>query len=248
MSKKLFQHIASEPELKGACEKITAETLKVFKGADLFNGLTKNYVPKESDGDPLPPEKKELVTTVEKRLDWMRPFIEKMIDYEVTRDKTNTSAKADIRVGDVALAKDVPVTTLLSLEGRLKALRNVYDSMPTLDMSKRWELEAGTVDVFRHGPVLQYRTAKKTKVVVLHVPTKEHPAQVKDVVEDVMIGTFDTTYTSGAVMPGVKASLLGRIDRLIEAVKDARMRANEVQVEGVAIGEALFDFIHGKKD
>ena len=243
MSKKLHHHIVIEPELKGSLEKQRNETLKVFKGGNLFEGFIKNYTPKEDSGDPLQKEEKKVVTTVHERLKWTEKFIVSMLDYEITRDHCNQTANADLVVDGVVLVKNVPVSTLLSLEGRLKQIREVYDAMPTLDMSRPWEKVDGENHTYKYD-IKTYRTAKKTVPVILYAATDKHPAQVKDVVEDVMIGTFDTTHFSGAVHPGIKASYLTRIDKLIESVKKARMHANEVEVNDRTIGLELFKYIN----
>ena len=129
----------------------------------------------------------------------------------------------------------------------MQEVREYYDAVPTLDTAKRWEKVEGTTDQFRHGPIKQYRTAKQTKGVVLYPHTEKHPAQVKEVTEDVTIGTFETTTYSGAIHPGDKAALLGRIDKMIVAVKEARMKANEQDLESVKVGKSIFDYIHSRK-
>lgn len=244
MAKKLFQHIAVEPELKGAHEKMRAETLKVFKGSDLFVGFSKEYSPKDADGDKLPPERKEVVTTVNKRLEWTSKSVIELLDYEMTKDVANMQAKASLEVDGKVIAENVPATTLLSLEKRLREVREYYDAIPTLDMAKAWKPEDNS-DIFKFGPVVQNKTAKKTVALTLAPATKEHPAQVKDFVEDVTIGHFETMNFSGALHPGNKAGYIERIDKLIVAVKGARMRANEVATTDAKIGKSIFDYIHG---
>lgn len=243
--RKLYQHIITESDVKNGAEKIKAETLKVFKGRDLFEGLHKEYLPKDASGDMLPTEEKEVVTTVAERLAWTEAKLVELFDFELTKDATNMSAKADLEVDGHVIATGVPVTFLLSLEKRLTEIRNCYDAIPTIDMSKKWE-EGGRKGIRKFGPVEQYRTAKKTVAVTLAPATDKHPAQVKAETEDVQIGKFMTTYYSGASHPKEKADLLSRVDRLIEATKRARMKANEVEVTEQNIGKGIFEFINGK--
>lgn len=244
-TRKLYQHIIIENEVKGAAEKITNETLKVFKGRELFEGFHREYQPKDVAGDQLPTESKEVVTTVEERLAWTEGKVAELLDFELVKDAANMAAKADLVVGERALAKDVPATYLLALEKRLREIRSYYDAIPTIDMSKKWE-DGGKPGHRKHGPVDQYRTAKKTIPVVLRQETKEHPAQVKAETEDVQIGKFLTTYFSGSAHPKDKAEWIGRIDRLIAATKRARMQANEAEVGEQKIGKEIFDYIHGR--
>ena len=238
---KLFQWIASEKELKGLYDKIRLESLKVMKGADLFTGLVKTYVPLTEGTPILPGESKEVVTTAMKRLRYHKDSVVKMLDYELTRDSGNTLAQADLVIDGVTVAKAVPVTFLLSATTRMRAEREILDAMPTLDMSKKWEPVGN--EVFKHGPVFTNREEKKTVPVVLHPPTKEHPAQIKEVTEVKVIGKFDLTVFNGAIHPGLKAALLERLDKVINALKDARLRANEQTVTEQKIGDKLYDYI-----
>lgn len=246
MATKLHQHLITETDTRNGYEKLRNETLKVFKGESLLEGLNRTYRPKDEGGDPLAEEKKEVTTTVPERLAWTRKPAVRQIDFEATRDVANTKAKADLEVNGTVIAKDLPATFLLSLEKRLREIRDYYDAIPTLDMAITWE------DTQHRGiwknQTKQFRTAKKLVPVVLYEATEKHPAQVKEATEDVMIGIFETTKFSGKVHPGTKAGWLERIDVLIEATKKARMKANEQEVTPVQLAEKLFDFIHEDED
>jgi hypothetical protein len=244
-TKKLHIHLGLESGFKGAFYKMQAETVSVFKDHDQVKGLVKEYTPKDEGGEPLAREEKKCVTCVRERLNWTRESAIALLDYELTKDTANQEATADLVVDGEVLATSVPVTTLLSLEKRLQEIRGVYNIIPTLDMSKDWQLIEGGEGYYKHGPVKQYRTAKKTTPVVLYAATKEHPAQVKEVVEDVTIGTFETTHISGASTASIKARLMERIDKLIMAVDSARRYANESEVKDRSIGRALFNYVHG---
>lgn len=247
MAQKQYQLVSVEPEKKDAYQKIVAETLKVFKGGDLFKAFEKTYKPKNNDGEPLPPNSKQMVTTVPEKLAYTELTVAAMLDYEISRDKTNQKAAADIVVDGIVLAKAVPVITLIALEKRLKEIRNYYNAIPTLDLSQKWEPAKGYKDRHQVGPFVTYRSEKKTEAVILAAATDKHQAQVKEVVREVQIGEYSETQQSGELHPGEKAELLGRIDTLIENVKKARTKANEVEVEEGKIGKQLFDFIHKRK-
>jgi hypothetical protein len=240
-NRKLFQHIASEKELSGQVNVIEKETLKVFDGSSLFQGLTKTFVPLVEGLPILPGEQKEVVTTVGKRLRYHVGFAAKMFDYELVRDAANQKAKADLVIDGKVAAKDLPVTFLLSAETRMRAQREIFAKMPALDMSRKWE-KAGN-ELWKHGPNFINREEKKTEPVVMYHATKEHPAQIKEVVTSKVVARFDCTDFSGAVHPGLKAAILERMDKVIEALKAARLRANELEVEERAIGDTLFEYI-----
>lgn len=243
---KLHQHIAIEKEIQGAAEKIKNETVKLFKAGSHFKGFVKVYTPKDDSGDPLPREEQEVVATVPKRIDWTTRKLIAVIDHEATKDLTNMEAKADLVVDGETIATGVPATTLLGLEKKLRDIRSVYDLIPTLDMSNKWQPSDGEKDIYVYVPPEQYRTAKKTEAVVMAEATDKFPAQIKDVVVDRVVGTFASKHFSGAVPPGKKAQWIENIDRLIEAVKQARQEANEAEVREAKIGKKVFDFIHGK--
>jgi len=242
---KLFQLIAVEDKVKKAFEKIKQETLKVFNGRHLFEGIVKHYEPNKADGDPIPEERKEMVTTVVDRLAWTEAKAIEFIDGEASKELTNTVAKADIVVDGVILAKGVPVTVLMPLAKRLQEVREYYDLIPTLDLAVKW---GGTGDKNKYSHVVtKYRTEKVTVPLILHPATDKHPAQVKEVVKDVQIGTWTETFFSGMAHPGDKAEWLGRIDKLITAVIKAREQANDIEVRDLPLGKVMFDFVHARK-
>lgn len=247
MAMKLFHHLAVGQDVKGGYHKIRNETVGHFKKKDIFEGLDKEYRPLEEGGQPLERQQKEVITTVQERLAWTKKKAVAFIDFELVRDKANTVAVADLVVDGKVLAKGLPATFLLALEKRLDDMREYYDVVPTLDLSKKWE-ESGQIGVFRHGPVKTFRTAKKTISITIAKATKEHPEQAKAMTEDVTIGCFDSVYFSGMVHARDKAEWLGQIDKLLEVVKKARQQANDVVVDEGKIGETIFDFIHGKGD
>jgi hypothetical protein len=242
---KQHQLVVTKDEVSGAYNKMRQETLHVFAGGDLFKGVTKDYTPGDAEGDQLPPEKKNVVTTVKDRLEWTEKSVCAMLDFEASRDKTNQKAVADLEVDGVLLYKALPVPFLLSLETKLQEIRAYYDAAPTLDLAKDWTKEGN--GIFKNGPHDQGRYLKKTRPVEMSKATDKHPAQIQAVIDDVRVGTWTTTYRSGESHPGEKAEWLGRIDKLIAATKKARMKANETEVEPVTVGKSLFDFIHGRK-
>jgi len=61
-------------------------------------------------------------------------------------------------------------------------------------------------------------------------PTDKHPAQVKELMEDVPIGTILVQEWSSLLTPAQKGGILDRVEELIRVVKKARSRANEAEV------------------
>lgn len=253
MSKsKLHELLAVESDLQGAANKIMAETKDTFnKRADHFTGFHKDLTMLDAAREPeaaAGAEHKELVSTVDEKLAYTEKTVIKYFDALLQKEKTNQNAKADLIVDGVTIGKDLPATFLLGLETRLKAVKEYYEAIPTLQPGVAWVpdttqrpgvYKASTQDV-------RTKTEKTIKAKVLYDATKEHPAQIDKWTEDVVIGLFKTDRWSGMLSPAQKSELLGRLDALMQATKQARQRANHAEVVSDHIGKALFDFVHGK--
>ena len=75
--------------------------------------------------------------------------------------------------------------------------------------------------------------------------TKEHPAQVVEDVEEYNVGKYVKERWNGSLTSARKSEILGKLDTVGRAIKQARQRANCVDVPSVAIGQTLMDFITG---
>ena len=243
MAKKLFHHLVIENEVRNEAEKMIQEAKKGFLDRSKYEGQVKKYQPKEEGGEPMEDVRVELVTTVQDKLDYINKYIIKLLDFEAVKDCTNVKAKADLVIDGVTIGEGLPATLLLQLEKRLREVRAVYAVVPTLDLSVKWE-PTGEKNRYKHGPVVTYRKEKKIIPIIMSPATKEHPALVKESSKDIVIGEFELTKFTGAVHPRLKAEWLGRIDRLIEACKVARMEANEADLVRSDVGSKLFGLIH----
>jgi len=121
------------------------------------------------------------------------------------------------------------VDFLLDLEKMLPRWREVFLAMPTLDPSKEWVKQQEGVWKTK-TPVHTSQTEKTFHPVVLAPATDKHPAQVKESTRDEVVGTFEDIGFSGAVTTQQKADILALCDKLVMAVKSARMRANRTSV------------------
>ena len=95
------------------------------------------------------------------------------------------------------------------------------------------------------APMERFITNKQVKSTVLYEATKEHPAQIDKWTEDVKVGRYLVHTNSGMITPATKAEILGRLDKLAQAAKQARMRANTAEVVQWKVGKTLMDFING---
>jgi transcription termination factor NusB len=242
---KLHELLAVEPDLKGAAEKIIAETINTFtKKANHFEARHKNYRPKDEDGENFAPETQEMVTTVPQKLEHTKEIVSNYLDAVSQKELTNTEASAILEIDGIPLLnRPLPATLLLGLEGRLKQLREVYNSLPTLDPAENWKWDDQT-KTYEAEPKETYKTKKVFRNHVKAPATDKHAAQVETYTEDERIGTWNTKRWSGCLTPAEKSAVLARVDKLTQAVKKARQRANDNEVKDIKLGSLLFDFIN----
>lgn len=243
MSTQLHQIIACENDVVKQAESVRNETETTFlKKQEHFDGLRKDYSAKSDDEEQIPPEVKEVVTTVADKLSHTEKFMIKAINLTLSKEETNSSgnAKAELVVDGTTFGT-FSATSLLALEKKLVSLRKLYEEIPTLDPSRTWD--KSDIDNIFQTKELKYRTAKKVRAMTLAPATDKHPAQVQLVNEDVQVGTYNTTYYSGKIRPKLKSEYLERIDNLLVEVKKAREKANQVDVVDVTVASKIFDYI-----
>jgi len=253
---KLHELLAVEGDLEGSYKKILEEAKVTFsKKADHFFGFFRKCNMYDEDIAAPPDEFKEMDTTVQAKLNYAEDFITRYLDAVLQKEKTNQGAISDLIVDGVAIGKDLPATFLLGLETRLKAVRGMYELTPTLPPGVKWakdESRGEHVYVTEH-PEEKPKGAKTFmhKVLVPAQFPKEGeggqslPAQIEKWEETKNVGMYVKTIWSGMISPAEKSAILGRIDKLIRAVKKARQRANSTEVVKITIGKEIFDFING---
>jgi len=239
--------LAVEPSLDQQAKNIMDECVNTFtKKQEHFDGITKLYSSFNEGEELIPPETKEVVTTVKEKLDYVKESVIRSLDATISKEETNASgeAKAELVVKGVSFGT-FAATTYIALERFLTRIREQYKAIPTLDPARAWETEKQSGrNLYQASPEVKYRTVKKTKVITLAPPTDKHPAQTQLVQDEVQVGKYDTTYTSGRLSPGEKFTLLSNIDELILAVKQAKEMANQAEAKQIKLGEAIFSFIH----
>ena len=254
---KMHELLAVEGDLEGTCKKILTETAHTFSQKhDHFEGQVKTLkmFDSERSDEEAETERKEMVTTVGDKLTYTQSHVERYFDAVYQKDKTNQSASADIVIGGVTIAENVPATFLLGLESKLKAIRAVYESIPTLQDNVSWisDTNKGHGVYVTEFPEIRMKTESEIKVHVIyphHFPKdgekgESLPAQVEKIPEKKNIGTYELTRWSGCISSSEKSKLIGKVDELMRAVKKARQRANMTEVAKGNIGSKLFGFIN----
>lgn len=194
-------------------------------------------------------DRKELVETVDGKLDHVWTALREAIDVNASKENSNTSpeARADVVIKGVTVLEDVPATVLLSLEKRLGAIKNLYLAIPTLDPAYAWEPDtaaelAGTMRTV-HSQEGQ-KTEKVTDYRVLYEATDKHPAQIAEFTLDKNVAKVITDRQSGMVSPATKARWVAKISALATAVKEARQRANMADVLPMEVADDIRSYIH----
>lgn len=245
----LHEVLAVEKTKTEAANHLLADTASKFGKEHFFSGHIKTLEmltdsPENAALERAAREERALPTTVYETLEYAFGLWAEAEDVIFQKNCTNTKALADIVLGDKIIG-GVPVDELMGLEVRLDKIRGVLRLMPTIDAAKNWDKdESRGKHVWKTRDAQNAsKTEKVTTPVILHAPTKEHPAQVKEATKDVVVGTFTKIDWSGAVTAVQKSDCLKRVDDMIAAVKAARMRANKTEVLVGKIGQDIVDMI-----
>lgn len=236
-------------EIVAVVRGLTARTMAAVNDRDnllskpqLFNGMQRVYSPLRDDGENLPPERVIVQRTVAEELRKICDQLGALIDVTATRDYANTNARADITVAGVAIVEAIPVTHLMFLEKMLQDMRVRIGRLPVRDPSEVW-LPDENPNLARTQPTQAFRDEKTLAALTKYEATKEHPAQTEVYHKSERVGTWETTRFTGAIAAARKEQLLARTDALLDAVKQALERANQMPVEQVKIGDRLFTWL-----
>lgn len=252
MAKKLHEVLATEKMVQETAHKVWNEAITTFtKKGDHLRGYHKTLkmIDEERQEEAAGVEEhKEIVTTVGRKLNYLRNATVRYLDLLGQKELTNQVARADLVVDGEILIEAAPATLLLGLESRLKHLRAVVEAVPTLDPGVDWVEDSsqgeGIYKTSRPEATQKQEKVLRTQIVIQ--PTTEHPGQYEKWSENKVVGNYFTTRWSGCVTPAKKSEWLGKIDKLLRATVKARQRANEAVVEKVDVGSKLFDFVFGK--
>lgn len=239
---KLCQVLAIDSGIRNKSKSELTTLHRAAEKSELYAGLNRTYRPRDEEGEKFPDERQHASLKSKEVLAKLQDIMSEALDIELTKDVGNCSAKADIVVDGETVLKDVPVSYLLFLEKQLDDVFTFVNKMPILDPSEIWTFDPGQ-NLYRSEPVETTKTKKRMTPVVLYEATKEHPAQVKEVTEDIVVGSWSATKFSGALTADRKELLVSRIQKLQKAVKFAREEANSIEVTKKSASSALFGFI-----
>lgn len=245
---KLHEVLAVEEDLRGAFRGILDETKTTFtKRADHFMGQTRVLEMFEQN-HPLhnqEDQQKAMDTTVQAKLEYMADHVIRYLDVVYQKECTNQNANASIEIDGNEIATALPATYLLGLETKLKQLRDVFMLIPTLPPGKDWvpDTTRGENVWTLKEPEQQAKTEKTIKPFVLYEATDKHPAQVEKISDSNDVGMYKRYIWMGMMSPAEKSKLLGRLDKLLQAVKQARQRANTQEAATDQIGAKIVRYL-----
>lgn len=241
---KLYELLAVELSLKKRAQQALSQIKGLFaSGRGRFTGQIRHYEPLEEDGEELADEITILATSVDKELSELAVAFSPWLNVAVQKEITNAGTGANVIVGEEVVFEGLPAPALLNLEKKLDELKAVYSAIPTNDPAERWTYN-GQQDCYVSPERVTYRGKKVPRSFVQCEATKEHPAQVTVYYEDIRVGTWRSTILSGMLSPQRKQQMLERIGFLAIAVKQARHRANAIDVVTDEIAPKVFEFIH----
>lgn len=237
----LNQLLGVRKSVNSSVGKAFVEAFRESQKIQLLTGISRQYTPKNDEGDQLPGEYQKVTATIEGiNMDLLNKLA-RQYDVNATVDVSNTTATGDIEFNGQTIP-DVPVTTLMWLEKQLAELASYIRSLPALDPAVDWEYDENS-GVYKSVAVKTHRSVKVPKVITLAVATEKHPAQTQLFTEDVIVGYWDTTKLSGALPADKIRGMLDRVEDLRIAVGKAREQANMTEVTQFHIGRQLLDYV-----
>lgn len=243
-STQLAQIVAIAGGVKTRCEQELTKAYHLIQKPAPFMGLTRTYRPRDDEGETLPPESKLVTARVSDLILSVTAAMNRSLDVVATQEWANTGARADLVVDGVVLISQVPVTYLMWLEKQIIQLRTFIGRLPTLDVSENWHWDEDA----KAWATEAVETTRQKKIPRNHQvspATDRHPAQVQVYHEDVVVGYWRIIAFSGAI-PASRVFELGeRVEKLLDAVRFAREKANETPVTDIPAGEPILAYLFG---
>lgn len=242
---KLHELLAFE---KDARKRTQAELTEVHRASSedkLMLGVAKRYEPVEEGGMQYPPERSPVSLRHQDAIQRFRAAWVEESDIVARKDHANLGAIADVIVDGVVVLSGAPATHLLFIEKQLEHVRTFVSKIVELNIGVEWSYN-DSIGLHQTDERVTHRTEKLQKPIVLYDATDKHPAQTQLITQDQIVGHWFTRHFSGGIPADKKREILARVAKLGDAVKEARERANAVEVPAVASGAPLMDFIFGR--
>lgn len=248
---KLHELLAVETNLENQANKVRTDLTNSFeKKRHLFEEKITTFIPLAEGQKTTVEAQSNIQSSITAELKWVGNHLSKALDASYQVAESNTQARASIILEDGTLiASDVPATALLELEKRIAEIASLVGAIPTLDPAKGFVPDSARGEgIFRAREITKTRTQKMKKVFVKYEATKEHPAQTELLDQDVPVGTLQEQEWSSLITPAQKSEIVNRVEILARAVRSARSRANDVEVDtSKKIGAKLLSYVFENK-
>ncbi len=243
--KLLIEVISNAARMEETVNVVLQEGTRTFTSkSEHFTGQLRNYTTASDKDIALDGEDSIVVTNVKEKLDYIFKAVGEGIDLNLTKEKTNAVAFADIVVDGEMWAEMVPVNAILSAETRVKRVRALLLAIPTLEPKENWLVtDNNGKATFKTGIKTRIKTKKVQGFETVAAATDTHPAQIREVFTDKKAGIWETTQLSGKIAPSTKSKMLARIDILSGILQNARERANNTPVMELKFGNRISDFV-----
>lgn len=214
---------------------------------NLLSGISRTYRPlDEENGDHLPPEFTKVQVSADDVIDEAARILTDMFDVIASQDFTNCIAKSDIVVDGETIIADCPVSYMLFLEKQMIDILTFAKALPVLDPSEpSWTISPGT-NTWATDAYQTIKTKKTNRNHVRFAGSEHHPPQVDVYAEDVLVGHWTTIKFSGALQASRVRDIIHRVEKLQEAIKFAREKANMQEVQDVKVGGKIFTYLFGR--
>ena len=243
---KLHEILAVESNLENQANKCRTDLLNTFeKRRVLFEEKKIVFTPSTEGEQETVESQLDIQSNIPKEITWISQHIAKALDASYQVAEANTRARADVELEDGAVVlRNVPATSLLELEKKLAEVHALVAAIPTLDPTKGFVKDESRSNIYKAREVVKVRTRKGKRVIVLYNATTEHPAQTQLIDEDLPVGKLREQEWSGLITPAAKSEMLDRAEILIRAVRKARSRANDIEVDSTQkIGNTLLKYV-----
>jgi hypothetical protein len=240
---KLYEILAVESDLRKKAADLLKATIALFGQPGKFIGRSVSAHAILEDEPELFPENTDIANSVGSELSDIEETFGAYVDVTVQKELSNTRAFADVQIDGATIFEHLSATALLNLESRLSELEALYIAIPTLDVTERWQHDDDQ-GCYVSGVRTAYRTKKVPKPMVLYDATVEHPAQVQVFTEEIPAYRIESFQSSGMLTPADKQMRLERLAKLAVAVKQARQRANDTEIEPTHVACKIFDYVN----
>lgn len=240
---KLHQVLAVERDVKQTTNRRITDGYQILQKLPLLSGIAKTYKPIDEDGERFPADNQLVQVRAVDVLTETQGEFERLWDTIATKDWANLTATADVELEDgTVILAGAPTTYLLWLEKQLDDMHTIFTKLPTLDPTEQWSWSPQQ----NCWVTAEQETHKSKKIprVLLKAPaTDKHQADTEVWHEDSVVGYWTTVKYSGALRASDKRALLDRVIELREAVKVARSKANEAEIDQRKIAGPILDHL-----